>query len=348
MIANIKNEPFLVIVSALLLLMGVVSLNSVAPQIFPQYYLYVFASIFVFVIFSQIHFDILRAFSSHLYVGSILFLLLPLILGQITRGTVRWIEIGNVTLQPAELTRPFLFLFIAGFLAGNGLTAKKFVKAFGLMFLPVMLIFLQPSLGVSVLTGLGFVGIFITLPFDKRALLLAAVFAILLMPLSWFFLAPYQKDRILAITKPDSDPQGIGYNSIQSLITVGSGGLTGRGLGEGVQTQLMFLPERETDFIFASISEEMGFLGSFFVVLLYMLLLYRITTIAGNAQSVVGRSFTAGVFLSLFAQIFVHLAMNMGLLPITGLPLPLVSMGGSSLLSTSVSLGMLVSIKKKR
>ena len=199
MIANIKNEPFLVIVSALLLLMGVVSLNSVAPQIFPQYYLYVFASIFVFVIFSQIHFDILRAFSSHLYVGSILFLLLPLILGQITRGTVRWIEIGNVTLQPAELTRPFLFLFIAGFLAGNGLTAKKFVKAFGLMFLPVMLIFLQPSLGVSVLTGLGFVGIFITLPFDKRALLLAAVFAILLMPLSWFFLAPYQKLSLIHI-----------------------------------------------------------------------------------------------------------------------------------------------------
>lgn len=348
MIASIKNELLLVIAASLLLLLGVVVLNSVAPQIFPQYYLYILASIFVFLIFSQIHFDILRVFSWHFYIGSVFFLILPLILGQITRGTVRWIEIGSITLQPAELTRPFLFLFAADYLTKGGLNIKKFIRAIILLLLPVMLIFLQPSLGVSVLTALGFVGVFITLPFNKRVLLFSFVFTILLMPLSWFFLAPYQKARIVAVVNPEADPQGIGYNSIQSLITVGSGGFIGRGLGEGVQTQLMFLPERETDFIFASISEELGFMGSAFVIFLYFLLLYRIATIVGTAQSIAGRSFAAGIFLSLFTQIFVHLAMNLGLLPITGLPLPLISMGGSSLLATATSLGLLVSVKKKR
>lgn len=347
MIASIKKEPLLIIAAGLLLLLGVVILNSVAPHIFPQYYLYIAGAVLVFFLFSQIHFDIFRAFSWHLYVASILFLLLPLILGQITRGTVRWIEIGSLTLQPAELTRPFLFIFAAQYLAGEKLKVKRFIKALGLLLLPVMLIFLQPSLGVSILTALGFVGIFLSLPFNKRLLLLVIILAFALLPFSWFFLAPYQKARIQAVINPQADPQGIGYNSIQALITVGSGGLVGRGLGEGVQTQLMFLPERQTDFIFASISEEMGFVGSGFVIFLYFILLYRIITTISNAENIVERSFASGVFLSLFAQIFVHLAMNVGLLPITGLPLPFISMGGSSLLGTSMSLGLLVSLKKK-
>ena len=182
--------------------------------------------------------------------------------------------------------------------------------------------------------------------YNKKILIALGMVGILSLPIVWSLLAPYQKTRVLTLVSPYSDPSGAGYNSIQSKIAVGSGQLLGRGLGEGVQTQLAFLPERHTDFVFASISEEFGFLGTTIVMLLIFYMLFRIIFIIENSKNPQIRAFNAGVFLTLFAQTIVHIGMNMGMFPITGLPLPIVSAGGSSFLATMVMLGIVVNSKK--
>jgi rod shape determining protein RodA len=259
---------------------------------------------------------------------------------------VRWIPIGPLTIQPAEIVRPFLLIFFAQYLTSSPLDTKKLAKAALLAAIPLILILIQPSLGVSILTALGFLGIVLSSEVKKTTLAKFAIIGTLLAPLSWFFMAPYQKSRILSIISPTSDPQGTGYNSIQSMITVGSGKIFGRGLGQGVQTQLSFLPERHTDFIFASISEELGLVGSLLVVFAFTLILYQIIKIIENSKSIESRAFCAGVFLTLFAQVMIHLAMNMAIFPITGIPLPLVSAGGSSLIATLTTLGIVTNCKK--
>jgi rod shape determining protein RodA len=170
---------------------------------------------------------------------------------------------------------------------------------------------------------------------------------LLLIPPFWIFLQPYQRQRVTGFFNPEQDPLGAGYNSIQSMIAVGSGELFGRGLGEGVQTQLKFLPEKHTDFIFAATAEEMGFAGAILIIIGLFVLLWRITIIVENSSSAVARAFASGVFLTLLGETVIHIGMNMGLFPITGIPLPLVSAGGSSLIGTMMSLGMVVSSKKK-
>jgi len=177
-------------------------------------------------------------------------------------------------------------------------------------------------------------------------LLFIVATAVAVSPFLWLILAPYQKARVMALVSPVADPTGAGYNSIQSMIAVGSGMISGRGLGEGVQTQLAFLPERQTDFIFASIAEELGFVGAGLVIGLSFFVLYRIVVIVENAGSPVARAFAAGVFTTFFVQILIHIGMNMGLLPITGQPLPLISAGGSSLVATMATFGMLVQVKR--
>jgi rod shape determining protein RodA len=256
------------------------------------------------------------------------------------------VQIGAITVQPTELVRPFLILFFAHFLVDRKIDVRNVAIALALLVLPVVLTLLQPSLGVAVLTLAGFAGVTLSLKYNKKLLLLLAAGGALVSPLFWFILAPYQKDRVMALISPVSDPGGAGYNSIQSMIAVGSGKLMGRGLGEGVQTQLYFLPERHSDFIFASIAEEMGFVGAFLVIAMTFFVLYRIVVIVENAKNPVARAFAAGVFTTLFLQVTIHIGMNMGLLPITGQPLPLVSAGGSSLVATMAMLGILVQAKK--
>jgi rod shape determining protein RodA len=261
---------------------------------------------------------------------SIILLLITLVIGQVTRGTVRWIPIGSFSLQPSEIIRPFLLVFFANFITAKRINLKRLIQILSLMALPLFLILVQPSLGVTALTAIGFLGLFLASEVEKKYFLFMGIIAIVLIPLVFMFLAPYQKARVTAFLDPASDPQGAGYNAIQSTISVGSGKFFGRGLGKGVGTQLSFLPERHTDFIFASVAEEMGFIGAVVLLVITVFLLFRIS----------------GLFLTLFAQTVVHVGMNMGLLPITGVPYPLVSAGGSSLLATLTSLGIVMGTKK--
>ena len=334
-----KNEPALLVGMTLLLIVSFIILNSIANYLFPQYFLYIVLALIAFWIFSHIDFDILSIFHWHLYFLCIFLLLLPIGIGQATRGVVRWIQIGSFTLQTTEIVRPFLILFFANFFLEKKITFKRLVFASILAFIPLILILIQPSLGVTVLTAVGFLGVFLTLNYDKRKLILGGLLGIIAMPVLWVVLEDYQKARILGIW-------GEGYNRVQSMIAVGSGKIFGRGLGEGIQTQLAFLPERHTDFIYASIAEEFGFLGTSIITLIIFFILYRLVVLIEKSKSVRSRAFVSGIFLSMFLQVFVHMGMNMGIMPITGLPLPLVSAGGSSLIATMITLGIVINTKR--
>lgn len=344
----LKKEPIVVLVVVALIFVSVIILNSVAPQLFPQYYIFIILGLLMFYIFASIDFEFFTTFSFWLFALSLILLILPIIIGEVTRGVVRWIPIGSFTLQPAEIARPFIFLFFSSFLSSKfeRLSIKRIIISFILFLLPFGLIFMQPSFGVAMVTLVGFAGIILAVNFEKKILLYAPIIAALALPAVWFLLAPYQKQRVLTVLSSNSDPLGAGYNSAQALISVGSGMLSGRGLGSGVQTQLSFLPERHTDFVFAAVSEEMGFLGSALVILLVFTLLYRIIISVQYSKNITVRAFTSAVFLSLLAQSTVHIGMNAGLLPITGLPLPLFSAGGSSFLGTCMMLGMVLSARK--
>jgi rod shape determining protein RodA len=341
----LKDILFSLSVSFLVAL-GIFVLNAIAPSLFPSYYAFYVIGILAFLLFSKIDFEILRIYSLHFYVLSLVLLAIVLVIGQVTRGTIRWIPIGPISFQPSEVVRPFLLLYFASYLGYKEMSLKKITKAIILLAIPVVLIMIQPSLGVSVLVAVGLFGVLLAKDFDKKHLMTIFSIVVLLLPLFWLVLRPYQKDRITGFFG-NSDPQGAGYNSIQSMIAVGSGKLFGRNLGKGVQTQLEFLPEKQTDFIFAAISEELGFAGSLLTLVLSFLLLWRLSTFLENSVSPTARSYISGVFLTLFLQIIIHTGMNMGLLPVTGIPFPLVSAGGSSFLGTMIGLGIVFSAYKK-
>lgn len=342
-----KKDPVFLLAIFFLIIFSVFILFSVSPSLFPAYFVYLILGISLFWFFSQIDFSILALFSTHFYIISIFLLVLTLIIGQVTRGTIRWIPIGSLTIQPAEIVRPLLLVFFANYLTDKELTPNRLVKAIILLGIPLFLIVVQPSLGVSILTLFGFLGVLIASNVDKKLIIFALVGALLLAPIGWNFLAPYQKQRVMTFIKPEEDPLGAGYNSIQSMIAAGSGKITGRGLGKGVQTQLAFLPEKQTDFIFSAVSEEMGIFGSSLVLLALFALFLRMTKFIEKAESFAARAFVSGLFATLLIQTFVHIGMNLGLLPITGIPLPLVSAGGSSLVATMIGLGMVFATAKK-
>lgn len=330
----------------LLFLLSVIVLRSIAPSLFPLYYLYFVLSILVFYFFLVIDFEIISLFSKHIYWGSIILLLLPLLIGQITRGAVRWIPIGPLSIQPAEIVRPFLLVFFANYLTEKPLDIKRLSKALLFFALPLFLIVIAPSFGVAVLTTLGFIGVVLASGLDKKYILAGIALFIVAVPLVWKILAPYQQSRVVSFLNPSEDPLGAGYNSIQSMVSVGSGMFVGRGLGKGVQTQLAFLPEKHTDFIFAAVSEELGFIGAFIIILGLFVLFWRLIIIIESARSFAARAFVSGLFLTLFIEAMIHIGMNLGLLPITGVPLPLVSAGGSALIATMIGLGMALGSQK--
>lgn len=329
-----------------LLVLSVVLLNSIAQALFPSYFIYIVIAVIAFWFFSQIGFEIVSLFSKHLYVISILLLLLTLIIGSVTRGTVRFIPLGALSFQPAELIRPFLLVFFANYLTNSQISIIKMLKAIALLILPVILILVQPSLGISVLTVVGFFGVLLASNFNKKYILTGLAVIVLLLPVFWQIMAPYQKQRILTFMNPNSDTLDTGYNSLQSRIAAGSGKLFGRGLGRGVQTQLLFLPEKQTDFIFAATGEELGFFGAGLMLLATFLILLNLTRYMEYSVNPAARAYISGFFLTYLLQVFVHAGMNLGMLPVTGIPFPLVSAGGSSLLATMIGLGIALGAKK--
>lgn len=335
----------IVIPALVLLVFGNVILSSVYPQAFPQQFLFLAIAILAYFVFSKTDVFALKNFAVPLYVFSLILLFVTFLFGSISHGAIRWIQIGSFSLQPSELVKPFLVLFFAWVLSRTG-NLKRFFVSFILLLPGLLLVMLQPDLGSGLVLFAGWLGAAFTAGIPLLLVISGFVFTALGLPVFWRFLEEYQKQRILTFLNPQADPLGRGYNAIQSIIAVGSGGLWGRGLREGTQAQLAFLPERQTDFIFAAASEELGFLGSLVIIIAFFFLFLRLIIIIKESESGFSQYLVGGIFLMLFSQTIINIGMNIGLFPITGIPLPLISSGGSSLLSMAMALGMVSSVAR--
>lgn len=288
-----------------------------------------------------------------MYVVGVVLLVLVLVMGKKVYGAYRWLSFFGVQVQPSEFGKLATLLVLARFLSrpGRDLTDPKVVfQVLTIIGIPFLLIVKEPALGTAgMLVPVAFLMMYAAgVPFRYLAIL--ALIGILLMPLGWFVLDDYQKDRILVFFDPGRDPLGAGWNKIQSEIAVGSGGFAGKGYLKGTQNVLGFLPRTvaPTDFIYSVIAEEMGFVGSLGLLGLYALLLWAGVRAALASRDKLGRMLAVGVTSLLFCHVFVNMAMTIGLLPITGLPLPLISYGGSFMMSTMIGLGVVQSVYVRR
>ncbi len=300
----------------------------------------------LFFIVSQVDWQIYKSLASLAYLLSI-FLLALTFFGPHVRGATRWIDFLGIRWQPSELIKPLLIISLASFFSSHQTHEfKNLLLGLALLIPPFFLVFRQPDLGTAMILT----GVWLGIVYGSG---LPAVFGItgvfvffLLLPLGWFILKDYQKARLIHFINPFFDPSGAGYNSIQAMIAVGSGQFLGRGLGQGSQSHLLFLPEHHTDFIFASLVEELGFVGGALVIFAYIILLWRILKITRKTKDPFASLILFGVFSQIILQVFINIGMNLGFLPITGITLPLVSYGGSSIVSIMISLGMVMNINK--
>lgn len=338
--------------TALLLLglgaFGLFLLLTIDRSLFFQQLLYLGIAGVVLVLFSRIDRTILWWLAPAGYVVALLLLVIPFF-GPSIRGSYRWIFIGSLQLlQPSEVIKPLLLLAFARAMAAYSPRNFRFLPIHViLLFIPFALVFRQPDLGTSLVYAGMWLTMLVASGVSVGMLAGATAAIILLLPVVWRMLAVYQKARIFTFLNPALDPKGAGYNALQAVIAVGSGQLFGRGLGMGTQSHLRFLPEFHTDFIFATLVEELGFIGGLVLLLGYAFLLWRIIAplVRGRVQDVFHFSYAVGLFAMLLSQIFINAGMNMGIIPVTGITLPLVSYGGSSLLSIAMSFGILIAIR---
>ncbi len=297
-------------------------------------------------------YHILGKMSKFIYILIVLALVAVELYGDSRGGAQRWIEIGGFTLQPSEFAKLGIIITLAWLLSKREDKLNSFMSLIPALVhvgIPMALVLKQPDLG----TSLVFVVILMSMLFMagvKFKVLISLIGAgVAAIPPMWFFvLGDYQRNRILTHFNPYSDPLGTGYNVIQSIIAVGSGQLTGRGLYGGSQSQLNFVPEQHTDFIFTVVGEELGFIGSIVLLFLYLVLILRLLGIARKAKDLFGSLVVTGIVSVLMFQIFENIGMTMGIMPVTGIPLPFMSYGGSSLLMNMVSVGIALNIGMRR
>jgi len=328
-----------------LVIISLVTLFSINFDFFKSQFVFLIFSVLAFIFFSQTNYKILGNFSKPIYIVSLIILALVLILGFEARGSTRWIQFLGLRAQFSEILKPFLAISLASYLASKKVyNFKSLIETFVLLAPVIALIFFQPDLGNALIYIAITLATLIYVGFSFKYFLGLLLPFVAVFPLIWHFLHDYQRQRVLTFLDPSKDPLGTSYNVIQSVIAVGSGMIMGRGLGQGTQSGLRFLPERHTDFIFATISEQLGFIGAIIILACFTLLLYRIFKIFVNSDEGFSKNFSAIVFFSFLIQIFVNIGMNVGIIPIVGVTLPFVSYGGSSLLSNFIFLGLLTSV----
>ncbi len=265
------------------------------------------------------------------------------------RGVKGWYRLGPLSFDPIELTKIVLIILLAKYFSMRHIEMYRlkhiFLSGFYIL-LPTFLIFRQPDFGSASILVVLWLGILIISGIKLRHFLILVLCGLLLLTLFWsFLLKEYQKERVISFLAPEIEPLGMSWSQTQSKIAIGSGGLFGQGIGKGSQTQYGFLSEPHTDFIFAAISEELGLIGISILLFLYIILFWRIMRIAITSQTNFLRLFASGLAIILFFQVFIHIGMNTGILPVIGISLPLISYGGSSLIATFIGLGILEGIK---
>ena len=315
---------------------------------------YIVGGMVAMFIFAKIDYHRLLDFVPWAYGVCLLALAAVLVVGHKAMGGRRWLKLGPMQFQPSEWVKLVLILAVARYFAnlgGRSLTWRDIFKAFALVGLPMLLVIKQPDLGTTLTyTPILVAGLFLGGINVRQALILGTC-ALALVAGVWTsgkLLKPYQKARLTSFINPDSDPRGTGYQIRQSLIAVGSGGVWGKGAAKGTQTQGDFLPIPHADFIFAAFGEEHGFVGSFLVLLLYFSILMRLIQNAQTAADLSGSLIIMGVVAVLTFQIAVNVGMVIGFMPVTGIPLPLMSYGGSSVLFTFLALGVVMNVRMRR
>jgi rod shape determining protein RodA len=267
-------------------------------------------------------------------------------------GAQRWIDLGGINLQPSELMKVALVLALARYFHGGNIEEigrPTFLLAPLLMVAaPTAFVLRQPDLGTAVMLVIGSGAIFFVAGVKIWKFLVLLLVALISAPASWQFLREYQKQRVLTFLNPESDPLGSGYHIIQSKIALGSGGVFGKGFMQGSQSHLSFLPEKQTDFIFTMLAEEFGLIGGLVLLGLYMLILAFGFNIANNCRNQFGRLVSMGVTTTFFLYVFINIAMVMGLIPVVGVPLPLVSYGGTAMMTLLLGFGVLLSVDINR
>jgi len=307
----------------------------------------IFTSLMLLISFLNIRFWFSIGYLSYLIIVAML--IYTINFGVTASGSQRWIDLYFINIQPSELMKIFIILCLAKYFHRKRLenvnSFYSVIISLIIIFLPMSLVIIQPDLGTSLLISISGILVLWFAGLNQKYFFYSFFISILSLPFIISFLKPYQKLRVLTFLNPDRDPLGAGYQIIQSKIAVGSGGLFGKGFLKGTQSYLEFLPEKHTDFIFTLFSEEFGFLGSIFLLLIYAIIIYRIIRIGSISRSYFAKLFCYSFGASMFVYIAINMSMVLGLLPIVGSPLPIMSYGGSSMLATMIGFGIVMSAK---
>ncbi len=351
---KIKELDFILLGSILLL--GFISLATMYSTDGGQILFHTKSHFFKFITFtflmlliSFLNIRIWFSISYIIYFIVILMLIWTINFGVTASGSQRWIDLYFINIQPSELMKIFIILCLAKYFHRKRLenvnSFYSVVISTIIIFLPMSLVIIQPDLGTAILISISGILVLWVAGLNHKYFFYSFLMSILSLPFIISFLKPYQKLRVLTFLNPDRDPLGAGYQIIQSKIAVGSGGLFGKGFLKGTQSYLEFLPEKHTDFIFTLFSEEFGFLGSVLLLLIYALIIYRVIKIGFISRSYFAKLFCFSFAASLFVYIVINMSMVLGLLPIVGSPLPIMSYGGSSMLATMIGFGIVMSSK---
>lgn len=305
--------------------------------------------------FSSFDYMWLSRISTPTYIVGLFFLVVVLVSGKTGMGAQRWISLGPLSFQPSEFFKLVFIIMVANHLSfiRGPLEIKKLLGIFfGIVFLPFVFLFKQPDLGTAIVVVLIFSGMVIAKGVKRRVVVLVVLISLVSLPflgnIMWTGLKDYQKNRLVAFIDPEADPAGIGYHLNQSKVAIGSGKFFGKGFLNGTQGPFRFLPERHTDFIFAAFAEEWGFVGSLFLLSLYLLLMMRGLDTARKAKDEFGRLLALGITFMFAVYFFVNVGMTLGIMPVVGIPLPFMSYGGTALLSNFISAGVLINIRTRR
>lgn len=342
---DFTNKIIIVAPALILLAVSLLSLRSVAAEAFNSQLIFCLICLATAWLISRLDYQLYTFSPWPYYFLGLILLSITFFWGDTIRGSTRWLNLFGFSLQTSELIKPLMLLFIATYLPTHYPTnLVNILKYLGLILIPTALVFIQPDLGSAMVILLMCLSGLIAAGVPLRQLAIVSLCFLISLPLIFLMLKPFQRNRLESYFNRSPDVLGSGYNALQAKIAVGSGKFIGRGLGQGTQSHLRYLPERQTDFIFASIVEELGFIGGSLVLSCYALMFVGLAKTAKQAKTETGSIICLIALFVLLIQVFVNIGMNMGLVPITGITLPLISAGGSSLISFAIILGITLSV----
>jgi rod shape determining protein RodA len=339
----------------LLLIFGLIAIHSLSYNYtgsdfnnFQRQAIFTIISLFFFFLVALIDYRVWKNYANIFYVLSLFLLLLIFIVGKATNGAVSWFRLGFFNFQPVEFVKISLILLLAKYFSQietKTLTWKNIIISFIYAFIPIFLVVLQPDMGSAMVLLSIWAGLLFLAGLKLRQATVLIFAGLLAVGLTWtMVLHSYQKQRIISFLNPARDALGSGYNVIQAMVAIGSGGLGGKGIGNGSQSQLNFIPEKHTDFIFATIAEESGLIGVFLIILFFLIIFFRMKVVTETARDRFGKLLVSGVLIMIFFQVVVNMGMNLGVLPVAGLSLPFLSYGGSFLITIMVLMGMIQNV----